>query len=132
MILTDANILMYAAGAEHPHKAPSVAFLNRVASGEVEANIDAEVLQEILHRYRSLHRWSDGQRVYDLARKLFPEVLAITGEVMDEARRILATDTTLTARDAVHAAVVIVYQMDGIGSFDADFDRIAGCPRVSL
>ena len=132
MILTDANILMYAAGAEHPHKAPSVAFLNRVASGEVEATIDAEVLQEVLHRYRSLNRWTDGQRVYDLARKLFPDVLSITGEVMDEARQILAIDATLTARDAVHAAVVILYQLDGICSFDTDFDRIAACPRVGL
>ncbi|MFN7921127.1 MAG: type II toxin-antitoxin system VapC family toxin [Bryobacteraceae bacterium] len=132
MILTDANILMYAAGAEHLNKAPSVAFLNRVAAGEVAATIDAEVFQEVLHRYRALHRWADGQRVFDLARKLFPEVLAITGEVMDEARHILAADATLTARDAVHAAVVIVYRLEGICSFDADFDRIAGCPRLTL
>jgi len=132
MILMDANIFMYAAGAEHPHKSPSVAFLNRVASGEVEATIDAEVLQEILHRYRALHRWADGQKVYDLAKKVFPIVLAITGEVMDEDRQILATDETLTARDAVHAAVVIIYQLDGICSFDNDFDRIAGCTRLCL
>lgn len=132
MILTDANILMYAAGAEHPHKAPSVAFLHRVASGAIEATIDAEVLQEVLHRYRALGRWADGQKVYDLARMLFPEVLAITGEVMDEARHLLRADATLTARDAVHAAVVFVYQLEGICSFDSDFDRIAGCTRMSL
>ena len=123
---------MYAAGAEHPHKAPSVAFLNRVASGEMDATINAEVLQEVLHRYRALNRWTDGQRVYDLARKLFPDVLSITGEVMDEARQILAIDATLTARDAIHAAVVIVNRLDGICSVDNDFDRIAGCPRVGL
>ena len=35
MILTNANILMPADGAEHPSRAPSVAFLNRVVSGEV-------------------------------------------------------------------------------------------------
>lgn len=132
MILTDANVLMYAAGSDHPHKAAAVAFLSRVASGHVEAAIDAEVLQEVLHRYRALNRWSDAQRVYDLARDLFPDVLSITGAVMDEARRILAMDQTLTARDAVHAAVVIVYALEGICSFDQDFDRIAGCPRVAL
>ncbi len=132
MILTDANVLMYAAGPDHPHKAPSVAFLHRVANNQIAATVDAEVLQEILHRYRALNRWEDGRRVYDLARRLFPEVLSITGEVMDQARSILETDPTLTARDAVHAAVVAVYKLEGICSFDRDFDRIAGCPRMVL
>ena len=54
-----------------------MAFLKQVASGEVDATIDAEVLQEVLRRYRSLNRWTGGQRVYDLPRKLFPKVLAI-------------------------------------------------------
>lgn len=132
MILTDASVLMDAAGPDHPDKASAVAFLGRVASGDVEATIDAEVLQEVLHRCRALNRWSDAQKVYDLARSLFPDVPAITGAVMDEARRILATDETLTARDAVHAAVVIIYELEGICGFDRDFDRIAGCPRVVL
>jgi len=52
-----------------------------------------------------LQRWEDGQGYYDLARKVFPKALAITVEVMDEARLILATDATLGARDAVHAAI---------------------------
>ncbi len=132
MILTDANVLMYAAGAEHPNKSLSVAFLNRVADGEVEAAIDAETLQEILHRYRALQRWADSERVYELARTIFPDVFAVTADVMDEARRILARDQTLSARDAVHAAVVFVYGLDGICSFDSDFDRIPGCVRVAI
>ena len=41
MILLDSNILMYAAGAAHPHKADSLALLERVARGEVEAAVDA-------------------------------------------------------------------------------------------
>ncbi|MBK9167711.1 MAG: type II toxin-antitoxin system VapC family toxin [Bryobacterales bacterium] len=132
MILTDANVLMYAAGAAHPNKAPAVAFLDRVANNQVTATVDAEVLQEILHRYRALNRWADGQLVFDFARRLFPEVLSITGEVMDRARVILETDPTLTARDAVHAAVVAVYKLERICSFDRDFDRIAGCNRIVL
>lgn len=50
MILVDTNILMYAAGASHPCKAPSLRLLERVARGDVEAAIHAETLQEILHR----------------------------------------------------------------------------------
>ncbi len=56
MILLDANIFMYAGGASHPNKAPSLALLEGVARGEREAAVDAEVLQEILHRYRAIQR----------------------------------------------------------------------------
>jgi predicted nucleic acid-binding protein len=93
---------MYAGGVDHPKSAAAVAFLERVAAAE-----------------------ADGQRVYDLARQLFPEVLAITVKVMDEARRILGTDPTLTARDAVHAAVVTTHKLEGICSFDGELPRSA-------
>ena len=89
MILLDANIIMYAAGAPHPHKAPSVTFLERVARGDIEAALDAEVLQEILHRYRAIGRWKDGRRAYDLARRTVVTVLPITAEITDQARAIM-------------------------------------------
>jgi predicted nucleic acid-binding protein len=72
LILLDANILMYAGGSSHPNKAPSLAFLERVALGELDACMDAEVLQEILHRYRAIGRWEDGRRVFDYARQVVP------------------------------------------------------------
>ncbi len=130
MILVDSNVLMYASGAEHPNKVPAVQFLRRAAAGEIEATIDAEVLQEVIHRYRALHRWPDGRRVYELARRLFPEVLPITGAVMDYAKRLADSDSRVSARDAVHAAVVAEFQLEGICSFDRDFDRIRGCKRI--
>lgn len=129
MILVDTNVIMYAAGAEHPHKRPSVAFLERVARGEVEATIDAEVLQEILHRYRAIGRWEDGRRVYDLARQLFRNVVPVTAEVLDRARRILDTDRRIMARDALHAAVVMSEGLEAVCSWDRDFDRIKGIVR---
>lgn len=78
MILVDTNVLMYAAGADSRHKEASARFLERVGSGEVDAVIDAEVLQEVLHRYRVL---MDG----------YPDLMA---------------------RDALHAAVVLVNELD--------------------
>lgn len=130
MILLDANIIMYAAGAPHPHKAPSVALLERVARGDVEAALDAEVLQEILHRYRALRRWNDGRRVYDLARRSIVTVFPVTAEVTDEARQIMDDHPALMARDALHAAVCRVVGAKAICSYDADLDIIAGLRRV--
>lgn len=129
MILIDTNIFMYAAGAPHPNKAPSVALLEQVAAGEVEATIDAEVLQEILHRYRAINRWDDGRQVYDLTRRLFPVVIPVTARILDRARLLLDTDATIMARDALHAAVVLEERLDGVVSYDRDFDRIAGVVR---
>lgn len=127
-MLIDANIIMYAAGAEHPYKRPSTRLLERVALGELEAAIDVEILQEILHRYRAINRWGDGRQVYDLTRQLFPSVIPITSEVLDRARQLLDTDVHLMARDALHAAVAIAENLT-ICSYDQDFDRIPGLRR---
>lgn len=129
MILIDTNIIMYAAGAAHPHKQPSAALLERVARGEVEATIDAETLQEILHRYRAIRRWEDGRRVYDLTRQLFPRVVPVTADVLDRARRLLDRNSRIVARDALHAAVVLIERMEALYSYDRDFDRIGGVTR---
>lgn len=129
MLLIDANIFMYAAGAEHQHKAPSVDCLRRIALGEIAAAVDAEVLQEILHRYRAIRRWHEGREVYALARRIVPLVVAITDQVVDRARDLLDDDPRLGARDALHAAVVQDHAMEGVCSYDRDLDRIVGLRR---
>jgi len=130
VILVDSNILMYAAGTDHPNKAPSLAWLERVARDEIEATVDAEVLQEILHRYRAIGRWVEGRAVYDLTRRLFPIVIPITAEVLDLARVLLDEQEDLMARDALHAAVVEAHGLEAICSYDQDFDRLSGLKRV--
>jgi predicted nucleic acid-binding protein len=130
MTLVDSNVFMYAAGREHPHREPAARFLERIAEGRIAAVIDAEVLQEILHRYRALRRWKEGRAVYDVTRLLFPEVIPITSNVIDGARRLLDVYPRLMARDAVHAAVVQTHRLDSISSFDRDFDVVKGLRRV--
>lgn len=127
----DTNVLLYAAGAAHPNKGPALVFLEQVADGRVEAAIDTEVLQEILHRYRGLNRWHDGRRVYELVRRVFTVVHPVTAEVMDRAKDLADADATLSARDAVHAASMMVHRAEAICSFDTDFDRIPGCRRIT-
>ena len=122
MILLDANIFMYAGGAPHPNKGPSVALLERVARGEVDAAVNAEVLQEILHCYRAIQRWEDGRRVYDHARQVVPQVVPITEAIVDRARALLDTYPTFMARDALHAAVYELVEAEAWCSYDRDFD----------
>lgn len=130
MILVDANILMYAAGSEHPNKAPCVAFLDNVAAGNIDAAIDAEVLQELLHRYRAIERWEDGRKVYDVARRIFSLVLPIEVDAVDHARMLLDRHTDISARDALHAAVVLQHGLEAICSYDRGYDSLDDVRRI--
>ena len=129
MLLIDSNIFMYAAGADHPHKGPSVAFLRRLARGELDAAVDAEVLQELLHRYRAIGRWAEGRQVHDRARRIVGVVIPVTAETVDSARGLLDRYERLTARDALHAAVIDLHGLEGIASYDRDFDVVEGLTR---
>lgn len=130
MILVDTTVLMYAAGTDHPHRAPSIRFLEAAALGEIEAAVDAEVLQEILHRYRAIGRWEQGRVLYDATRRLLTDVFPISAEVTDRARHILSVTEGVSARDAIHAAVVALEGLEGICSFDRGFDRIPDIRRL--
>ena len=130
MILLDANILMYAAGEPHANKEPSVELLRRIARGEVVAAIDAEVLQEVLHRYRAIDRWTVGRTVYDMGRRIIPDVVPITVSITDRARHILDEHPSLMARDALHASAAIESGAAAFCSYDRDFDVIDGIVRV--
>jgi predicted nucleic acid-binding protein len=130
VILVDTNILMYAGGTPHAYKEPCIRLLDRIASGAVDAAVDAEALQEILHRYRAIKRWSDGKRVYDLARQIVVTVIPVTSDVVDLARDLLDEHHGLSARDALHAAVYKHTAATALCSYDVDFDVIKGIRRL--
>lgn len=130
MILVDTNVFMYAAGAPHPNKEPCVRLVERIAREEVDAAVDVEVLQEILHRYRAIGRWQDGRRVHDLTRRIVPQVIDVSADMLDQARAILDEADAITARDAVHAAVCLETGAEAICSYDRRFDHIPAITRV--
>jgi predicted nucleic acid-binding protein len=127
--LIDANVFIYAAGDDHPNKAPCLRVLDNVHSGELEANTDIEVLQEILHYYQRRGDAAFGAEVVDHALAVVPEPLAITVTVLLTAGEMLRAHSSLEARDAVHAAVVLGEGLEGIISADRGFDAIAGITR---
>ena len=56
MILIDSNIPMYLVGAEHHHKIDAQRLLERCIAERWRLVTDAEVMQEILHRYSKIER----------------------------------------------------------------------------
>jgi predicted nucleic acid-binding protein len=56
-------------------------------------------------------------------------VLPVTADVVNRARGLLDEHGRIMARDALHAAVVLEHELEGICSFDRDFDGIEGVRR---
>jgi len=121
---------MYAAGAPHKFKMPSLKFLHDVARLEYDCCTNAEILQEVLHRYRSIGRWEEGKEVYFLARKIVPNVQSITAEITDKAVDLMDKYPDLLARDCLHVAHCLLSELEGICSFDKDFDEVEEIKRI--
>ena len=131
-VYIDSNIPMYVAGADHEHRDPARRFLEKVEKREVEACTSTEVLQEILSRYSALARRDLGGRVYDLFVESCPEVLDVTLADLDRAKELIARTANLSARAALHAAVMMNHDIEWIATYNREFDRIAGVRRVKL
>jgi len=131
-VFVDSNIPMYVAGGPHEHREPARRFLERVRKGDVDACTSTEVLQEILYRYSSLGRLDLAREVYDLFVEICPVVLDVTLADTDRARDLLCEASGISARDAVHAAVMLNHEVERIATSDAGFDRVPGIRRLRL
>lgn len=132
IVFVDSNIPMYVAGRDHPLRSPALRFLERARAGELEIVTSAEVLQEILYRYAALKRLDLAAAVYDLFVELCPVVWPVTLADTDRARQILVSAPGVSARDAVHAAVMLNNSATTIATFDRGFDDISGIKRLPL
>jgi predicted nucleic acid-binding protein len=130
MIFIDANIPMYLVGAEHPNKAITTDLVERAVIEGHKLVTDAEVLQELLHRYTAIGRRGAIEAAFDTLLGLVDEVLPIDRAVVERARAILADNDSASARDAVHVAVMRTHGVDRVMSFDRGFDRFDGIQRL--
>jgi len=117
VILIDSNIPMYLIGAAHPHKSDAQRLLEKLVSDRQRLVTDAEVLQEILHRYVAIAR-------RDAIQPAFDALLGIVDQV-------LPVDRAVAERDAVHLAVMEQHGIEQILTFDSGFDGFPGIRRLS-
>lgn len=121
---------MYLIGAAHPKKTEAQILIEQcVAAGE-RIVTDAEVLQEILHRYVAINRRQAIRPAIHLALDLVDEVYPIESADVLRAGEIIQNPAHLSARDAVHVAVMERHGVRAVLSFDSDFDRWPGLRRV--
>ena len=129
MILVDSNIPMYLVGAPHPNKeAARIALERAIVDGE-RLVTDAEVLQEILHRYAAIERRDAIGPCMDAVLGVVDEVIAIERADVVAAQRLVERVARLSARDAIHVAVMQRYGIGEALTFDCGFDAIPGIVR---
>jgi predicted nucleic acid-binding protein len=128
VIFLDSNIPMYLVGAPHPHKTDAQLLLERTVAAGERMVTDAEVLQEILHRYAAVGRREAIKPALGTLLRYVDQVFPIEEPDVLRAAEILEDPLELSARDALHLAVMERHGVSRIMSFDADFDR---CPAVT-
>ena len=131
MILVDSNVPMYLVGAEHPHKVDARRLLERLINERERLLTDAEVLQEILHRYVAIARRDAIQPAFDALLGVVDEVLHIEQADALKARDIVLGSPWLSARDAIHIAVMERHGIERVLSFDKGFDAYPGIERIA-
>ena len=130
MIFVDSNIPMYLIGAAHPHKTEAQVILERLIAAGQRLVTDVEVLQEILHRYTAIDKREAIGPALQVTLDIVDDVIPIEKAEVLRAGEIVQHRASVSARDAVHIAVMEHHGIRSILSFDHDFDRWPGLQRI--
>lgn len=131
MIFVDSNVPMYIVGTPHPNQDRAATLVHEIIDSGEALITSVEVYQEILHRYTSIRRPQSINDAFDVIGGLVGEVLSYEMTEIRAARELLATVPGLSARDALHVAVMRTVGCSRVFSFDAGFDSCPGIVRVS-
>jgi predicted nucleic acid-binding protein len=121
---------MYLIGKADPRKVDTQRLLEQLSSERRRLVTDAEVLQEILHRYVSIDRRDAIQPAFDALLAIVEEVFPVHVASVERAKAIVLARRKLSARDALHLAVMEEQGVNEVLTFDAGFDGYPGITRL--
>ena len=121
---------MYLVGATHPNKDRALRLLEECITRGERLVTDAEVFQEILHRYVTINRRDAIQPAFNALQQVVDETFAVDLVAVDQARALLLGLTELSARDALHLAVMQRHDITRLLSFDTGFDEVSWVERL--
>jgi hypothetical protein len=130
VIFIDSNIPMYLIGAPHPNKDAARRLLETCIERAERLVTDAEVLQEIMHRYIAIRRRDAIQPAFNALLGVVDEVFPVEAQDVESARDVLLGESGLSSRDALHAAIMRRHGVQRIMTFDTGFDRAPGVERI--
>ena len=128
-VLVDSAIALYAMGDPGPQRDRSQRYLESLWEGKGRAYASVEMIQETVHH--RLRRLGDRAAAAQDARDLMPSLILLNfdREVLDLSLELIER-TSISGRDAVHAATALAYGIETIASPDPAFDGIPGLRRI--
>ena len=130
MIFIDSNVPMYLVGVAHPNKSRAITALTQLVGDGERFITDVEVYQEILHRYTAIQRPDAIDAAFESLDGIADDILAFGMSEIRSARALLGSVAGLSARDALHVAVMQKAGASRILSFDSGFDACPGIERL--
>lgn len=130
MIFVDSNVPMYLVGTAHPNKDRTIELLAELTGQGEQFVTDVEVYQEVLHRYASIRRLNAADDAFNALDRIVDEVLTFETPDVRTARELVGAVPNLSARDALHVAVMHTAGVERIMSFDRIFDACPGIERL--
>jgi uncharacterized protein len=128
--LYDTNVFAYALGGPSPYRDACRAIVEHAADGRLDGEASADLVQELVHQ--RMRQTGDRKLAVATARRV--RTLCRLHEVQAAdvalALTLFETHASLTARDAMLAAVALNRGVEAILTADRDFDGIPGIERV--
>lgn len=122
---------MYLVGAPHPNKDRLQGLLDELIRSRSRFVTDVEVYQEILHRYTAIDRPDMIDLAFACLHGIADQTLTFGMAEIRSARSILESVDGISARDALHVAVMRTAGVNRVLSFDRGFDACPGIQRLS-
>ena len=131
VIFVDSNVPMYLVGAPHPNKERLHGLLDELIRSRSRFVTDVEAYQEILHRYTAINRPDMIDLAFACLDGIVNETLTFGMAEIRSARAVLESVDGISARDALHVAVMRAAGVSRILTFDRGFDICPGIERLS-
>jgi hypothetical protein len=130
VIFLDANVPMYIMGNDDRLRIDARLAVERQIAEQRRLVTSSEVFQEILHRYVSIGRRDALEPAFETLLGLVDDVLPVEEPDVYAAKDLLHAHLRLSARDALHAAVMRRRGITEIVSFDRGFDALSWIRRL--
>lgn len=129
-VLLDTNVVLYAIGGPHPYAEPCRRLLALAGEGGLVLEAPVDMLQEIAH-HRTRRLGDRRQAAADaLAAAALCRLHPVEPDDARAAAELFADSQTLSARDAVFAAIAARHGLGEILSADTDFDGLPQLRRI--
>jgi uncharacterized protein len=123
----DANVFIYAVGRDSEYQGACSDIIVAIGDDRLGALTDAEMVQELIHRYHRRGRLGEAAFVIRRLMAVIPEIQPVLPDDVQLALELALAHPQLSASDAVHYAVMRRVGVSHIITADKHF---AGLPAV--